>query len=144
DVPALYAEHAAGLVMSHLAHSAQQLWGWHRKSSGRRVARLDLERVFEFIETNLHRDISTTQLSGLLDMGPDVFTRHFKAQVGVPPYRYVLRRRLQCAAEMLAATEVSLAEVAFAVGFSSQTHFTVQFGKHFGASPGAYRRGHRN
>jgi AraC family transcriptional regulator len=137
-VPALFAEHAAGLVMAYLERSVRST------RSGRirlgRSSQQRFARVFDFIEEHLHLDISTAQLGALLGMGTDVFARQFKAVVGIAPYRYVLQRRLQRAADLLVATEQPLAQIALAVGFSSQAHFTVQFGKYFGVSPGAFRR----
>ena len=137
-VPTLFAEHAAGLVMAYLQRSVR-----HTRSGRIRPERSSqhrFARVFDFIEEHLHLDISTAQLGAIVAMGTDVFARHFKAAVGIAPYRYVLQRRMQRAADLLVATKQPLAQIALAVGFSSQAHFTVQFGKYFGVSPGAFRR----
>lgn len=136
-VQTLYAEHAAGLVLAHLGRMAGR--SRTRCTSQRRAPRIVLDGVFDFIENHLDRDIRLQQLGALLGMGPDVFARHFRAQIGMPPYKYVMARRMQRAVSLLIMNELSIAEIALQVGFSSQTHFTVQFGRYFGCSPGAYR-----
>ena len=72
-------------------------------------------------------------------MGPDVFARHFKARVGMPPYRYVTERRIRRAEICLTEEDRSIADIALAVGFSSQSHFTTQFTKFLNMTPAAYR-----
>jgi AraC family transcriptional regulator len=73
----------------------------------------------------------------------DSFARRFRATTGHPPYRYVLRRRVERAAALLRATDTSISEVALATGFSSQSHFTSAFKQPIGTTPSAYRRRYR-
>lgn len=138
EVPSLFAEHAAGLVMAYMARSMRPTRSGRIRSG--RSSQRQFARVFDFIEAHLHLDICTAQLGALVGMGTDVFARHFKAQVGIAPYRYVMQRRMQRAADLLVATQQPLAQIALAVGFSSQAHFTAQFSKYFGESPGTFRR----
>jgi AraC family transcriptional regulator len=135
--PSIYAEHAAGLVMAHLTHSAGR--DCARPADGAGLSDADLRRVIEFVEENLGHDISLTALAALTGTGVDVFARNFKASMGVPPYRYVLERRLKRAQALLMDGGKSIAEIAFEVGFSSQAHFTTQFSKAMHISPAAYR-----
>ena len=136
-VPSMYAEHVAGLAIAHIARR-------HRHASGiGRLSRPGLLRVVEFIEEHLHEDISLGALAPLAGRGIDVFARQFRSEFGIPPYRYLLERRLQRAAADLTGTRKPIAEIALAVGFSSQSHFTTRFTARFGVSPGIYRRRHR-
>jgi AraC family transcriptional regulator len=141
ELPPVYVEHAAGLLMAHLVHSAGR--GHSRHPSRVGLSEAHLRRVIEFIEDNLGQDISLTALAALTGTGVDVFARNFKASMGVPPYRYVLERRLFRAQMLLMDGGKSLAEIAFEVGFSSQAHFTARFSKVTGVSPAAYRARHR-
>jgi AraC family transcriptional regulator len=138
-LPSLYAEHAAGLLMAQIMQSTRAV----RSTFERALSETRLRLVLEFVEENLHRDLSLSELGGLLGMGPDVFARNFKRRVGVPPYRYVIERRIRRAQHMLAENKASIADIALAVGFSSQSHFTTQFGKLLHMSPAAYRARHR-
>jgi AraC family transcriptional regulator len=141
ELPSLHAEHAAGLLMSHFMRSIHR--SRFEKSVGGGLPDARLRLIFDYIEENLHCDISISQLSALAGMGPDVFARHFKARIGMPPYRYVLERRIRRAETLLAEKNRSIAEIAVAVGFSSQSHLTTQFLRFSGLTPSAYRARHR-
>ena len=68
------------------------------------------------------------------------FARTFKQSEGTTPHTFVLERRLARARELLARTDLSLSEVAFAVGFADQSHFTRRFRQMVGVSPGQFRK----
>jgi AraC family transcriptional regulator len=140
-LPSLHAEHAAGLLMSHLMRSIRR--SRFVKSVGGGLSDARLRLVFDYVDENLHRDISISELGALAGMGPDVFARNFKARVGMPPYRYVTERRIRRAEIFLAEENHSLSDIALAVGFSSQSHFTTQFTKFSNVTPAAYRARHQ-
>jgi AraC family transcriptional regulator len=138
-LPTAYVEQAAGLVMSHLTRVQRRIRvGRRREPLG--LSGAGLARVVDFVESELDRDLSLSELGGLVGMGPDLFARHFKAQMGMPPYRYILERRLQRAREALREGSMPIAQIALALGFCSQSHFAHAFRKHVGIAPGAYRR----
>jgi transcriptional regulator GlxA family with amidase domain len=67
------------------------------------------------------------------------FARAFRTSVGMPPHRYLVERRVARARELLASTNMPLAEIALAAGFSDQSHFARRFREHVGTTPRAYR-----
>jgi transcriptional regulator GlxA family with amidase domain len=67
------------------------------------------------------------------------FERAFAAEYGVPPQHYLKRLRLQIASRRLVATRENLAEIAAACGFADQSHFTREFRRLTGMTPGKYR-----
>jgi AraC family transcriptional regulator len=99
-----------------------------------------LRRVIDYIEQNFERDLSLADLAEVACLSRHHFARAFREATGTPPHRYISIRRLEHACRLLAEPDVSLAEVAFACSFSSQTNFTRAFRRHVGLSPGAYRR----
>ena len=66
-------------------------------------------------------------------------TRHFRRAFGTSPHRYLLMRRLERAREMMCDPRMRLAEIAATAGFADQAHFTRQFRKAFGFTPGLWR-----
>ncbi|HEX9462749.1 MAG TPA: helix-turn-helix domain-containing protein, partial [Alphaproteobacteria bacterium] len=72
--------------------------------------------------------------------GLDRYTlaRQFRARLGTSPYRYLVMRRLDTARALLRAGR-SLADAAYATGFSDQSHMTRQFKRAFGLPPGRWR-----
>jgi AraC family transcriptional regulator len=132
-----YVEHLAALALLRVAGPGPEPAG--QPSLGK-LDQKSLRSVLEYIDANLACDIRLSSLASLLGLQADGFARRFRATTGHPPYGYVLRRRVERAAELLRATDASISEVALAVGFSSQSHFTSAFRRLTGTTPGAYQR----
>jgi AraC family transcriptional regulator len=138
--PSAYVEHAAGLAMAHL----ERLAACARSPARTRPAALtkaEMAQIVEAVEGGLGRDLSLAELGGVLAMSPRTFARRFTARAGVPPYRFILERRVARARQWLRERDRTIAEIAMALGFCSQSHFTTAFRRHTGTSPAAYRRG---
>ena len=99
-----------------------------------------LRSIQDLIETRLNADLTLQELAAEIGYSRSHFLRMFRATTGMTPHRYVLRRRLERARQLLERVELSIAEVAFSCGFSSQAHLTVAFRKEFGTTPADYRR----
>jgi AraC family transcriptional regulator len=99
------------------------------------------ERLVAFVEEHLGGNIGLTDLAHQVGYSPDHLARMFKKSFGVPLYQYVLRRRVERAKGLLRDRSHSIAEVALACGFATQSHFTAAFKARMGVTPGAYRRG---
>lgn len=91
--------------------------------------------VCDYIEENLAQNLSLTELSQLANMSQYRFARAFKAKMGVSPYAYVLERRIAAARTLITSSDLSLAEIAYDTGFSSQAHMTTTFKKRLGVTP---------
>jgi len=57
----------------------------------------------------------------------------------VTPHHYLVQKRVERARELLARTELSLSEIAYAVGFSDQSHLTRHFRQMLEVTPGQFR-----
>jgi AraC family transcriptional regulator len=99
-----------------------------------------LSRVQELIESRLDSDLTLQELAAEVGYSRSHFLRAFHATMGVTPHRYVLNRRIERARGLLAETDMSIAQVAYCCGFSSQAHLTLAFRKVCGLTPGEYRR----
>jgi AraC-like DNA-binding protein len=100
----------------------------------------DVEKVASFVEEHLDTDVGLDDLAEIVAYGPDQLARWFKRSFGMPLHQYVLRRRLDRAKALLTDPAKSIADVAQACGFGSQSHFTAFFKARVGVTPGAYRR----
>lgn len=92
------------------------------------------------IDQRMGEQILVKHLAKSMAMSPTRFTRFFKKRVGESPQKYILERRVLRVRELLNEGGLTLADIAFDSGFSSQAHMTTQFVKKFGVPPGEYRR----
>ncbi len=99
--------------------------------------------VFQYIENNLHTDLSLEVVATVAHFSPYHFHRIFKTIVGETLNDYITRQRLERSAISLMHKEVlTIGELANEVGFSSNAVFTRAFKRHFGISPTQYRNQH--
>jgi AraC family transcriptional regulator len=97
-------------------------------------------RVLELIEARLAEPLSVSMLADELALSEYHFARMFRASVGEAPHRWILRRRLARARELLAAGQWPLERIAAACGFSHASHLTRHFRAAATATPNAYRQ----
>jgi len=58
----------------------------------------------------------------------------------MPPHQYVMQRRLELAHQALQHTSANMTDISEQYGFSSSSHFSHRFKKHFGYSPSQMRK----
>jgi AraC family transcriptional regulator len=104
------------------------------------LAAKPLKRVVEHINEHLQDELSLLELSRLANLSPHRFATAFRASVGIPPHRYVIERRIDCARDLLRRCDKPISEIAYAVGFSSQSHLTTNFRRATGVTPRQFRQ----
>lgn len=96
-------------------------------------------RVTQYIEDHLAEDMSLLTLARVAEMSVHHFKEAFKAKKGQPPHQYLNERRVIHAKEMLSGTDMPIVQIALAVGFSGQSHLTMNFRKLTKTTPLQYR-----
>jgi AraC family transcriptional regulator len=100
---------------------------------------LGVHAAIRFIDDNLPEKLTVAELAQRAGMSRVRFARSFKEATGTSPYRYIIARRLSKARQLLASSRLSLGEIAYAVGFCSQSHLTSTFHRSVGVTPREYR-----
>ncbi len=103
------------------------------------LSRRRLRRVLEYIQANLAGDLSLSELAKVASVSPSHFKTLFKRSVGVPVHQYVIRRRIEYAAELLQGGDPPLADVALQAGFANQSHLARSMRRIMGVTPRALR-----
>ncbi|ORE90358.1 helix-turn-helix domain-containing protein [Aurantimonas sp. 22II-16-19i] len=98
-----------------------------------------LRRVRDFVEAHLAEKITLADLARVAGLSRMHFAAQFRASTRLRPHEYVLRRRISRARKLLKAPDRSLADVALAVGFQTQAHFTTVFRDIVGDTPHRWR-----
>jgi AraC-like DNA-binding protein len=102
-----------------------------------------MRRLREYVGAHLSESIDLAVLAAVAGLSMHHFARQFKQSAGVTPHHYLMGKRLERAQEMLSQTDLSLAEIACAVGFSDQSHLARHFRQMLGTTPGEFRRSQR-
>ena len=97
-------------------------------------------RVHDYVAAHLDQKITNDALAQIAGLSTGHFCAVFKQTEGMSPHCYVLQYRVRRTQQLLARTEMSLAEIADTVGFSNQGHCIQSFRKIVGVTPGDYRR----
>ncbi len=98
-------------------------------------------RIRDFVESCLAEKIVLEDLAGLVDLDRFRFLKLFKRSVGMTPHAWLLRLRLERAVELMAvAVDRPITEIAHAVGFFDQSHFTRAFRQAYGVTPARFQR----
>jgi transcriptional regulator of acetoin/glycerol metabolism/AraC-like DNA-binding protein len=98
-----------------------------------------MRRVREYVEVHLGESIDLTTLATVAGLSVHHFARQFKQAAGVTPHHYLTRKRIERAQEMLAQTDLSVSEIAYASGFSDQSHLARHFRYIVGTTPREFR-----
>jgi AraC family transcriptional regulator len=107
------------------------------------LAAWQLKRARDFITVNLAHDPSIAEIAHECGLSSGYFARAFKRSMGVPPYKWQTKMRVERAKELLRDPRCELADIAQLCGFVDQSHFTRVFSRSEGYSPGRWRRLHR-
>lgn len=98
----------------------------------RQPVKADIHRV---VEENYTSPISLEELAYLSGRSLSSFKRDFQGIYGEPPAKWIREKRLLKAREMLQSSRMSVADVAYSLGFENPTHFSRIFKQRYGLSP---------
>ena len=139
----LAAESLANVLAVHLIRHVMAPRQPARRRDGT-LPRVKLRAVVEYVEEHLDPGPTLEQMAAVAHLSPYHFARQFKQATGLPPYQYVILRRVEWAKHLLQTQSgLSLAEVAARAGFSDQSQFSHHFKRLVGVTPGQFRRSAR-
>jgi AraC-like DNA-binding protein len=101
---------------------------------------MHLRRARDHADRSYAQPISLDELASVACMSKYHFLRLFKATYGMTPMEYVSQRRMERAQDLLRATNLTVTEVCFAVGFSSLGSFSTRFRALVGESASDFQR----
>ncbi|MBQ9289928.1 MAG: AraC family transcriptional regulator [Clostridia bacterium] len=95
--------------------------------------------VSAWVQRHLSESMDTEKLSRELHYSRAHLSRRFKEETGMTLTDYILTKKSEEDARLLAFTDKSLIAISDYLGFSSQSHFTRVFKKYIGMTPSEYR-----
>jgi AraC family transcriptional regulator len=98
-----------------------------------------LKRLEQYLAINIDKRIGLDDMAAAAGLSKMHFAAQFRAATGFRPREYLLFKRIERAKAVMVATEMSLVEVAFSVGFNAQAHFSTVFKRFTGKSPAQWK-----
>lgn len=99
----------------------------------------DLAPIKDLLDHQSARNWSLQRLARIAGYSPFHFLRAFRIAFHETPNRYLVRRRLDKARQLLADSDLTVTEICFAVGFQSLGSFSSLFRQVVGWAPSHYR-----
>lgn len=96
-------------------------------------------RARDTMDRAFAQPLDVSALARVAHVSPAHFSRQFRATFGETPHRYLQRRRVERAMELLRETQRPVTEICLDVGFNSLGTFSRTFRTIVGESPSAYR-----
>ena len=104
---------------------------------GRAPASAAVRLAREYLEENYSQPVKLAELAALCGVTAFHLIHSFRAAVGMPPHVYLTQVRASRARDFLVRGK-TLSSVAYACGFSDQSHLTRVFKRIYGITPGVY------
>lgn len=99
-----------------------------------------VEKALSCIHSEYMNPITVQQIADRLSLDRCYFSTIFKERTGLPPLQYLIRLRMEKAAELMVDYGESASTAGASVGYPDLYHFSKAFKAHFGLSPRAYLR----
>ena len=101
---------------------------------------LRLRPVITYIDEHFREKIYIEELSDMINVSPDYFTKMFKESIGKTPIDYINGMRVNSAMELLCSTDMAMSDIADSIGFCNPNYFHKIFKQYMDVSPLAYRK----
>jgi len=125
-------------LLRHSVHERPKVTGAASKVAERRRKRL-AAAVHDHLEEHLAENQSLDQLAGLFDVSTFYLSRTYSKEFGISITDHLAMIRADRAKRLLAGGELSIKEIARAVGYSSGNYFAKVFRRVCGVSPSEYQ-----
>jgi len=99
-----------------------------------------VDQVVKYINENYHKDLKLKEITRMIYINTEHFSRLFKKEVGCTYAEYLTRVRIESAKKYLSNPSFSVADVAKKVGYQDPNYFSKVFKKVVGITPTEYRK----
>lgn len=131
------------LILSEIAYmltSLLRFYGYREEDDAEYRNRMRIAPAVRHIQTAYAQKLRLEELAATLFLSPDHFGKLFRATVGLTPVEYINNVRVEVAMRLLVSSELSIAEISTAAGFSNANYFHKVFRDLVGLGPAALRK----
>lgn len=105
---------------------------------------IPFERAVLYLQEHFSEQISLKDIANAAELSEKYFGEYFKNITGETPIQYLNKYRIERSAEALREDEKSITEISLECGFNDLSYFIRTFRRHYGTSPGEYRKQKKN
>lgn len=98
-----------------------------------------LNDICTYMELHLDEKITIEKLSHRFYLSSTSLKKHFLRVYGQSVHKWLLKKRMEKAAELLQFSSMTILQIAQSVGYTGLSQFNVTFKKYFKSTPGQYR-----
>lgn len=137
----VYGEVAAQQVERNFSHEIRKPYEEQRYLEGAADRHPDelISQIQFWLQNNVNSPLTLKEIAQQFGISQRSFTRRFKTATGVNAIQYWQKIKIETAKELLAASNLSIQEVAYQVGYQDQANFSRLFKKSLSLTPKAYR-----
>lgn len=122
--------HSTQLTLTSMVHSS------HSSASFNPI----ISKTKDYIFRNIHGKITVSEIARWLGINRDYLSDLFKRNEKITITDYIMNQKMELCCNMLKFSDYSIQQISAYFGFCSQSHFTKQFKRITGMTPGAYRK----
>ena len=142
-VEILHREPMYRIVVESQFRQAMALFGRQmaqRKGSVASSSRQRILSIVEYMNRHYFEPLQTEELAARCELSKYHFIHLFRMCMGMTPYSYLIRIRMERAETLLQTGDMTVQEVAFVCGYNDPLYFSRAFSRHFGVSPTDYKQ----
>ena len=142
-VEILHREPMYRIVVESQFRQAMALFGRQmaqRKGSVASSSRQRIRSIVEYMNRHYFEPLQTEELAARCGLSKYHFIHLFRMCMGMTPYSYLIRIRMERAETLLQTGDMTVQEVAFVCGYNDPLYFSRAFSRHFGVSPTDYKQ----
>jgi AraC family transcriptional regulator len=109
-----------------------------------RLLAWQVRKVRDYIDSHITGPVLVADLCALIQRSEAHFSRSFKRTFGESPHAFLVRRRVELAAQFMLTTDAPLIDIALRCGFTDQAHLCKHFRQATDQTPAAWRRAHKS
>lgn len=125
------------LVMELLHKLNAELY--RREYTARKPVETACSKVLRYLKENLEKPISLESLAAMVHLDKSYLVRLFRNTYGQTPIQLLIQLRMEYACDLVTNTDMPIADIAAACGYSSASFFTAEYKKHFYTTPMKHR-----
>jgi AraC-like DNA-binding protein len=94
----------------------------------------------DYMRNHYDQPLGLSDIASVVHLSPFHFSRIFKGHTSTSPHEYLIRYRIDRSKRLLRDTDMSINEIALAVGFTNANNYIRDFKKLVGTTPSKFRR----